>query len=124
MRDNGKGWYNESKRHSLSSRGIKTGKRTRTKTEFRSLSNGDFEGAPDIKSYNGYPLKYAGSIPIYNSEGERIGDAVIGRDSDGNLCLEDGRYTGGSMIDGEVYYFYQRHGDVAAIKRSDIKHLD
>jgi len=77
----------------------------------------------NIKTYNGYKLDYIGELTSYNSEGKPIGKAKIGRDSDNRLCVEDGKYTGGQYINGEVHYFYHRHKDVINIRKGDLTKL-
>lgn len=57
-----------------------------------------------MKSYGGYPLTYEFVTDAYDIRGRHIGVVRVGRDNDGKLCIEGGKYTGAEKIDGSLFY--------------------
>jgi len=70
----------------------------------------------NILSYAGYPLSYQYETTSYDQMGNMIGTIRVGRDADGKLCVEDGRFLGGKRINGETLYLYQTHTGTVGIK--------
>ena len=131
MKNKTKGWRGDSYRHSLSSRGIpnkpleeryEDHKRRRI-GELRQREEGIdldeiMEQNKPMTTYNGFPLTYEYTTRSYDILGNRGRDVRVGRDSDGKLCVEDGKFEHGSMIDGEPIYFYKiKTGEILGIKK-------
>ena len=72
---------------------------------------------PDMKSYNGYPLEYERTATVYGAGGYPQGKIRVGRDSDGKLCVEGGKYVSAQNVNGEIIYFYKTKKAIIGIKK-------
>ena len=72
-----------------------------------------------MKSYNGYPLTYTATGVAFDESGEDpIGSIRYGRDADGRICVEDGKFIRRTKSDdGYDIYIYETHTGNISLKR-------
>jgi hypothetical protein len=77
-----------------------------------------------LVSYNGHQLSYVDKIKTYDREGKNKENKKMGRDADGKLCLEQGKYIRTEEKFGEkIHWYLCKDNEIYGVKQKDIDNM-